>query len=115
MNYEKIIVELLGRIQTLEEQVAVLMENQENLPKRQANKISTDDICQYIEKQKEAARTVGKSTLVLKSGEIHKDMDLSRALPQVCNAMRRCMNDSDVVLFTTTSGYSSTITIEYKL
>ena len=67
MNYEKIIVELLSRIQTLEEKVDLLMSNQgqENTVKAHdeivANvvKVKTKDIREYIEAQKEEARSRG--------------------------------------------------------
>ena len=60
MNYEKIIIELLSRIQTLEEKVDLLMSNQgqENTVKANdeivANvvKVKTKDIREYIEDRK---------------------------------------------------------------
>ena len=48
MNYEKIIVELLGRLQVLEEQVATLMQEKNQASEQEANRISTDDIRQHI-------------------------------------------------------------------
>ncbi len=114
MNYEKIIVELLGRIQTLEEQVAVLMSNNETQYQKQENeKVSTADIREYISNLKANAQAAGKRSIVLRSGDIHKDLDLKNAMPQVCNAMRQSMNDGDIVLHTTPSGNSSTIEIKY--
>ena len=113
MNYEKIIVELLGRIQLLEEQVAVLMKEKEQVLDQETNKISTDDIRQYIVELKKSARESGKHFIVLKSGDIHKELKLKSAMPQVCNAMRQSMNEGDVVLHTTPSGNSSTIEIQY--
>ena len=115
MNYEKIIIELLGRIQVLEEQVATLMKGQEKTQEPEPAKITTDDIRQYIASLKEAAKASGKSSVVLKSGDIHRDLKLKSALPQVCNAMRQSMKDGDVVIHTTPSGNSSTIEIEYKV
>ena len=113
MNYEKIIVELLGRIQTLEEQVAVLMSNKTQYQEQENGKISTGDIREYILGLKANARASGKSTIVLRSGDIHKDLNLKNALPQVCNAMRQSMNAGDTVIHTTPSGNSSTIEIQY--
>lgn len=115
MNYEKIIVELLGRIQVLEEQVAILMKGQAQVSEQETVKITTDDIRQYISSLKEAAKASGKSSVVLKSGDIHRDLKLKSALPQVCNAMRQSMKDGDIVIHTTPSGNSSTIEIEYKV
>lgn len=112
MDYEKIIVELLSRIQTLEEQVAVLMQHQE---KKKGDKVTTNDIKEYIENLKLTTQIQGSKTLILKSGDIHKELKLKAAMPQVCNAMYACMKSDDIVLHTTPSGKSSTIEIEYKL
>ena len=113
MNYEKIILELLGRIQVLEEQIAMLMNAKTQALEEETNKISTDDIRQYILELKKAAKDAGKSFIVLKSGDIHKELKLKSAMPQVCNAMRQSMNEGDIVLHTTPSGNSSTIEIQY--
>ena len=113
MNYEKIIVELLGRIQVLEEQVAMLMQEKDQVSKQETNKITTDDIRQYILELKRTAEANGKNFIVLKSGDIHKDLNLKSRMPQVCNAMRQSMNEADIVLHTTPSGNSSTIEIKY--
>ena len=115
MNYEKIIVELLGRIQVLEEQVAVLIQEKNQASEQEANKITTDDIRQYILELKKAAKDAGKSFIVLKSGDIHKELNLKSIMPQVCNAMRQSMNEGDIVLHTTPSGNSSTIEIQYNV
>ena len=115
MNYEKIIVELLGRIQVLEEQVAMLMQEQSRATEQEANKITTDDIRQHILALKKAAKEAGKPFVVLKSGDIHKELKLKSAMPQVCNAMRQSMNEGDIVLHTTPSGNSSTIEIQYSV
>ena len=114
MNYDKIILELLDRIKVLEEQVAVLMEKEQN-QRGKVNKVSTGDIRNYIEECKNTARNNGEETLVLVAGNIHRDKNLKSAMPMVCNAMRQCMGDEDRVLYETASGYSSTLEIEYKL
>ena len=112
MNYEKIIVELLARIQALEEKVDILMEERTQTQK-EVNKISTDDIRQYIQKLKAEAKSNGKNHIILISGDIHKEFNLKSAMPQVCNAMMQSMNDGDTILHTTPSGKSSTIKIKY--
>ena len=81
MNYEKIIVELLGRIQILEEQVATLMQEKNQSSEQEANKITTDNIRQYILELKRAAKNVGKPFIILKSGDIHKELNLKSRLP----------------------------------
>ena len=115
MNYEKIIVELLGRIQVLEEQVATLMQEKNQVSEQATNKITTDDIRQRILELKKSAKDAGKSFIILKSGDIHKELKLKSAMPQVCNAMRQSMKEGDIVLHTTPSGNSSTIEIQYNV
>ena len=115
MNYEKIIVELLGRIQVLEEKVEALMQEKYQMTEPEINKITTDDICHHILELKKIAKNAGKTFIILKSGDIHKDMNLKSQLPQVCNAMRKSMNEGDIVLHTTPSGNSSTIEIKYNV
>ena len=115
MNYEKIIVELLARIQVLEEQMAEIMQERNQGMGKDTNKITTDDIRQYILELKLSAKNSGKNHIILKSGEIHKALKLKNAMPQVCNAMRQAMREIDVVLHTTPSGNSSTIEIKYNV
>ena len=115
MNYEKIIIELLGRIQVLEEQVAILMQEKNQVLKQKANTITTDDIRQYILNLKATAKEQGKKTIILRSGVLHKELNLKSRLPMVCNAMRQSMNNGDIVLHTTPKGNSSTIEIQYNV
>ena len=115
MNYEKIIVELLGRIQLLEEQVTMLMNERNRETVQDTEKVTTEDIRLYIANLKKSAKEAGKSFVILKSGDIHKAMQLKSAMPQVCNAMRQSMGEGDVILHTTPSGNSSTIEIQYHI
>ena len=77
--------------------------------------MTTNDIREYICELKKTAKSNGESFLVLRSGNIHKDLNLKDAMPQVCNAMRQAMNTGDTILHTTPSGNSSTIEIQYNL
>ena len=113
MNYEKIILELMGRIQMLEEQMAALLSAKDQT--NENTKVSTEDMRNYIQNLKNEAKASGLDKIILKSGDLHKDLNLKNAMPQICNAMRQSMNDDDVVLHTTPSGNSSTIEIEYKI
>lgn len=115
MNYEKIIVELLGRIQVLEEQMETLMKEKNQPSSTNSNKITTYDIRQHIKTLKNCAKNEGKKFIILKSGDIHKELNLKSAMPQVCNAMRQSMIDGDVIIHTTPSGNSSTIEIQYNI
>ena len=123
MNYDKVIVELLARIQVLEDQVKLLMSKEDlfegqTLQERKGRevvKLKTQDIRDYIEELKSNAKKEGENILVLKAGNIHREKHLKCAMPMVCNAMRQCMQEGDEVLRKTPSGYSSTLEIKYKL
>ena len=75
MNYEKIIVELLSRIQTLEEKVDILMNDtsRETTTKTHDEivnnvvKIKTSDIRDYIVLQKKDAKNKGEEFIVLRA------------------------------------------------
>lgn len=112
MDYEKIILELMGRIQVLEEKVDALTNT--NLQEEQP-RLTTNDICKYIEELKTLAESEHKSSLVLISRDIHNQLKLKSRYPMVCNAMRQCMQENDVILFQPPKGNSSTLEIEYKL
>ena len=115
MDYEKIIVELLSRIQTLEEKVASLMDQQETPKEKVGEKMTTENIRQYIMQLKENAKANGKNILVLTARDIHGELNLKSRYPMVCNAMRDCMGNNDIILFQPPKGNSSTLQIEYKL
>lgn len=115
MDPEKVILELAERIQTLESQVSMLLSYQENKEEKEANKMSTNAIKEYIDEQKKAAKESGKTELVLRSGDIHKDLGLKQRHPQVCNAMRQCMQIEDIILYQPPKGNGTTLQIMYKL
>ncbi len=123
MNYEKIIVELLARIQDLEEKVDILMNDKPigDAPVAHEEivnnivKIKTKDIREYIEGQKIEAKKRGEEFIVLRASELHRVNRLRNAMPMVCNAMRQCMGENDIVLHETPSGYSSSLEIKYFL
>lgn len=107
----------------MEEKVDLLMRNhaQENKVKAHekivANvvKVKTKDIREYIEAQKEEARSRGEEFIVLRASNIHRINKLRNSMPMVCNAMRQCMSNNDIVLHETPSGYSSSLEIRYML
>jgi len=123
MNYEKIIVELLARIQTLEEKVDILMNDKptSNAPVTHEEsvknivKVKTKDIRDYIESQKAEAKNRGEKFIILRASDLHRINRLRNAMPMVCNAMRQCMGENDIVLHETPSGYSSSLEIKYLL
>lgn len=110
MNYDKIIVEMLSRIQELEEKVEILSANQN---KPDAPKVTTPEIKAFIEKRIEDAFVAGENEIIIKAIDIHKAMGLKSRYPMVCNAMRQCMQDGDIVVFEPESGYSSTLEVRY--
>ena len=77
--------------------------------------MKTKDIRDYIEAQKNEAKSDGKEFVVLKAGDLHRILRLRNSIPMVCNAMRQCMAEGDVVLHETPSGYSSTLEIKYYI
>jgi len=80
---------------------------------KQEAKITTNDICKYIQKLQFSAKDGGESELVLVSGDIHKALSLNNKMPSVCSAMYSLMNANDAILATTPSVKSSTIKIKY--
>jgi len=123
MNYDKVIVELLARIQVLEDQVKLLMSKEDlfegqTLQERKGRevvKLKTQDIRDYIEELKSNAKKEGENILILKAGNVHREKHLKCAMPMVCNAMRQCMQEGDKGSHETPSGYSSTLEIQYSL
>ena len=57
----------------------------------------------------------GESSVVLRSGEVHRFLRMRNSMPSVCNAMYTSMNDGDEVLDSSPSGYSSTLTIRFNV
>ena len=116
MNYDKIIIEMLSRIQDLEDEVKALREALGAAAEESAEpKVSTGDIRAYIAERKQQARLAGEETLTLRASEIHAALKLSKRYPMVCNAMRQSMEAGDFVVHETASGYSSSLEICYRL
>lgn len=120
MDYDKIILELLDRIKTLEEKVA----NLENGNNPQVTKpvvdndksISLVDRAKtYIQGCKRMSFESGYDNLILRSGDVQKDLGVSNRVPSICMAMRDCMQPGDVVLEEPPSGFSTRLTIKYDL
>ncbi len=56
-------------------------------PKNSKNP-SITEVRKFIQKEIETARAQGKKEFVVRSGEIHKRLNMSSAMPTVCSAMR---------------------------
>lgn len=125
MNYDTIIVEMLSRIQALENQVKELeklidhsaahLTGHDTNAEIQTRRVTTAIIRDHIEQMKQNAAQAGEGSLTIRASDIHKAMQLKSRFPMVCNAMRQCMSDYDEVVHDTPSGYSSTLEITYHL
>ena len=114
MHYDSILLELMSRIQTLEQEVMTLkvMISAQNTTK---NRVTTEEIRGWIDNLKKQAVEQGKTSLTLRASEVHKELHLKSRYPMVCNAMRQCMEAQDEILHETASGYSSSLEILYHL
>ena len=115
MNYDTIIVEMLSRIQALEDKVKKLEESKDSSTSKGSSKVSTCDIRDYILKLKCTAAAKGDTELILVAKDVHGALGLKKRYPMVCNAMRQVMQEGDVILYSPKSGYSSTLEIKYYL
>ena len=117
MNYERIILELMERIQILEEKVAALEGH--SAPSAQPEPEQKSGITAraraYIAAAKSAARAEGKSELILVCNDIQRILDVTNRAPAVCTAMYDMMEPGDKVLFAPPSGKSTTVKILYYL
>ena len=112
MEYEKIILDLLIRVKSLEEKVEQLSNEKKEFSKKQPG---IAEIREYIMGIKHKAAEDGLSHISLKANDIHKAMELKSRMPAVCSAMKQCMNTGDIVLHETASGFSSTYEIKYEV
>ncbi len=112
MEYEKIILDLLIRVKTLEEKVEQLSAEKEENDRKQ---LGTAEIKKYILELKKSAAEKGLSQINLKANDVHRALKLKSRMPAVCNAMKQCMNPGDIVLHETASGFSSTYEIQYMV
>ena len=108
MEYQSIILELIARVQKLEEEVKEL-KDRAGEPKNK--KITTEDIKAHI---KEMISLCEGDSLVVISGNVHRELPIKNSMPMVCNAMYAVMTDGDEILEHSPSGYSSTLKIKYK-
>ncbi|MBQ4443972.1 MAG: hypothetical protein II896_04860 [Clostridia bacterium] len=118
MDYDKIIVELLSRIEVLEEKVADLEASAApNAPTAttKEKKSTTDRIRSYLSMQFEIAKTEGKTYIDIVANDVQKALLLQNRARSVCNAMYQMMREGDEILRTTPSGFSTTVTVRYYL
>lgn len=120
MNYDKVIIELLDRIKTLEEKVKILEsscidDNQTKNNMFEKNESLIDKIKTHIQNIKIAAFNDGNKEIDLICREIQRDLGISNRVPSVCLAMKKCMQPNDVILHSTESGFSTSFSIKYYL
>ncbi len=121
MNYEKIILELLDRIQTLEEKVEILEKNSgsnnvTNLNYSSDRKVSlTQRARDYIAECKKQAKKEGKSEITLLCNDIQIALGVTNRTPCICTAMYDAMKGEDEVLSAPPSGKSTTVLVKYYL
>lgn len=117
MNYDKIILELLDRIKTLEEKVSVLENGgiNGNVESAEKHVVFTDVVRAYINVLKKEAAERGEKELVCVCNDIQKYFKVTNRAPSVCDAMYSCMSENDEVLFAPPSKYSTTVKIKYHL
>ena len=118
MNYERVILELLERIQILEEKVANLEQNNictiasKYLPEKES---LVSKAKEYIIKQKQLAKQDGLSEITLVCNDIQKALRITNRPPSICAAMYDCMSMNDEILFASPSGKSTTVKIKYYI
>ena len=118
MDYDKIIVELLSRIEVLEEKVSDLEASAApNAPTATTEEktSTTDRIRSYLSMQFETAKTEGKKYIDIVANDVQKALHLKNRARSVCNAMYQIMREGDEILRTTPSGFSTTVTVRYYL
>lgn len=127
MNYDRIILELMDRVKTLEEEVKELKKEQSfsddedeidfdaPLEEFEIKKPMTQKIREWIKERKEIARKAGQKELVLNCNDIQKIFNISNRTPLVCSAMYKVMEKGDVVLSAPPSGFSTTVTVKYLI
>lgn len=116
MNYDKIILELLDRIKTLEEKVEALEAQlaDADAPKGAEEKVNlTGRAREYITFRKQEAKLAGDAAVVLVCNDIQKALGVINRTPSICSAMYACMTEGDEVLFAPPSGKSTTVKIKY--
>ena len=108
MEYQSIILELIDRVQKLEEEVKELKSRVEDSSQK---KFTTEDIKNYII---ERISDGEDDSVTVISGEVHKALPIKNSMPMVCNAMYAIMTEGDEILERSPSGYSSTLKIKYR-
>jgi hypothetical protein len=76
---------------------------------------STEDFRVELRKKLADAEKQGMTKLIVKSGDLHKEMRANARMPMCCNAMRSVMKSSDIIIESPPLGNGSRLIIEYRL
>lgn len=79
------------------------------------NSIGTEGIRDHIRGIFQAEKERGKTEVVLVSGDIHKDLNLTSRMPSVCGAMRSLMGSKDKIIYEPPKRNGSRVEIRYYL
>ena len=113
MNYDRIILELLDRVASLEAEVKALKEGK---PLNGDSPSQTDRAVNYIKESLVQAKEEGLPYLDLVCNDVHRAVGLKGRHAVVCNAMRKAGHEYRFeVLRDTPSHSSSTYTVRYYL
>ena len=129
---EKMLLEMVYKIQKLEEKVESLESateelkshlsfNHNDIPREQPTSYQrtgtnfTQSVRDYITKQKNIAKENGLSELVMVCNDIQKALHVSNVPRSVCVAMYDCMENGDIVLSSPPSGFSTSVKVKYFL
>ena len=77
--------------------------------------IRTADVVRYISNKLSKAKLTEAKSVIIVSGDVHKEMGLVSRMPTVCGAMRKLMKSGDKTHYAPPSGNGATLRIEYFL
>lgn len=80
---------------------------------RKKNK-GVDKIREYLKEKLEIAKLKGLKSVDIRAGELEKELEMRDAAPTVCNAMKTCGYDYEIIK-TPPKGNGTTLTLRYKL
>lgn len=73
------------------------------------------EIRAYLDKLLQQKKSEGKTTYILRAGDLQKELGLVNATPTVCDAMTKKINYSYEILFAPPKGKSTKLTVKYYL
>ena len=74
-----------------------------------------NDFIAAIKKRLKAAEKLGWSSLIIRSGPLHKELGAVHRMPMCCNAMRQLMQIGDRIIERPAKGDGARVTIEYRM